>query len=188
MADANRPVRFELHILPLMRIIDHDNMSPQGIDLWSYDSVRTNADKILDRISPDLSGGMPPLKYGGPWPLEWVALFKRWKDEGFQRLELGAADAPGYTITLNGSTVSVQAQGKAPTSGYRSWLHASVTEQKSREYILYLEPPTPVSSLSPTVFRVRANFPLPAGMTSIVITDANGTQTVPIPTPPPPMP
>ena len=81
----NRPVRYESHIRQMFRLIDHDNMLFK-FDLWNYDQVKANADKILQRIGVDRD--MPPHTHGGPWPEEWVNLFQRWKDESFLRLEL----------------------------------------------------------------------------------------------------
>jgi hypothetical protein len=45
-------------------------------DLASYDDVRANADRILARLS---DGSMP---CDGPWPQEWVELFRAWVDAG----------------------------------------------------------------------------------------------------------
>lgn len=173
---ATRPVRFETHIRPLMRVIDRDNMLWR-LDLWSYDDVRTNADEILQRLQVD----MPPQSYGGLWPEEWITLFQRWKNEGYLRLDLGSVDAIGYTARLTGTTVLLTCRGTTPSRSYRAWLEAYVPENSRREYFLYWEPPvSPQIPPMPTVFRARAIFEQPAGMTEIVVTDATGRHIVPI--------
>jgi hypothetical protein len=179
---ATRPVRYELHIRPLMRMIDRDNMA-WAFDLWDYDQTRANADGILLRTAAD----MPPPSHGGPWPAEWVALFQRWKDEGFLRLDLGTVDATGYTAVREGEVVTLTGRGSTPTGGYRAWLHAVVPEGGPREYILYWEPPVPAAPANPTLFRARAKFPAPPTMTSVAVVDAAGRHVVPITTAPPPL-
>src|SRR5438876_741752 len=121
MVNSTRPVRFELHIRPLVRLLDQDRMlidPAKRIDLWDYDQVRLNADKIINRLKAD----MPPGNYGGPWPQEWIALFQRWKDEGFLRLQVGSADANEYRASRTGTIVSVTGQGKFPAEGFQAWL------------------------------------------------------------------
>ena len=51
-------------------------MKDFGLDLSSYDSVKTHAEEIYARV---LDGSMP---CDDPWPKEQVALFKRWMEEG----------------------------------------------------------------------------------------------------------
>src|SRR5262245_4642172 len=96
-AMADRPVRYEIHIRPLVRLIDRDNMAWR-MDLWNYDQVRENAAVIVERLQAD----MPPTAYGGQWPAEWIALFQRWIAEGFGKLDLGTVDATGYIAARNG--------------------------------------------------------------------------------------
>ncbi len=173
---ATRPIRYELHIKPLIRLIDRENMLEVAFDLWDYDQVRANADAILRRSATD----MPPLPFGGPWPAEWVATLQRWKDEGFLRLDLGTVDATGYVATRTGDTVSITCRGKTPTGGYRCWLQASLPEGQPREYVLYWEPPVPALPANPSVFRARAKFKAPATMTEVTIVDAGSLSVVPI--------
>lgn len=172
---ATRPIRYELHIRPLLRLIDRDNMAWR-FDLWDYNQVKANADIILLRTAAD----MPPLPYGGPWPAEWVALFQRWKDEGFLRLDLGTVDATGYTATRAGDAVTLTGRGRTPSGGYRAWLEGILPEGRPREYVLYWEPPVPALPANPTLFRARTTFPAPAAMTSVTVTDAAGRHDVPI--------
>ena len=173
---ATRPIRYELHIKPMIRLIDRENMLDVGFDLWDYDQARANADAILQRTAAD----MPPPPYGGPWPAEWVATFQRWKDEGFLRLDLGTVDATGYTATRTGDSVAIAGRGKAPTGGYHAWLQAIIPEGQPREYVLYWEPPVPAMPANPTLFRVKAKFTAPATITEVTIVDADGRHAVPI--------
>ena len=79
-----RKTSFKDHIVHIFRPIDVTSMAGI-IQLEDNDDVKANADKIIDRISrgEDELGLMPPKKNGGPWPQEWIDLFKRWKAEGF---------------------------------------------------------------------------------------------------------
>lgn len=71
------PARFRHHIQPLFNEEQRGCMLGY-LDLWSYDDVRSNASLILTRVSDH---SMPDDE-SGPWPDEWIALFKRWIDEG----------------------------------------------------------------------------------------------------------
>ena len=73
-ATSGKP-SFESDIKPLFRERDRESMS-RSFDLWSYDDVVQNADRILDRVR---AGSMP---CDGAWPEDRVALFARWVDSG----------------------------------------------------------------------------------------------------------
>ena len=77
---------FKNHIVQMFRKEDIEKMEPY-FDLTDYDAVKAKADVIIDRISrgADAGGLMPPKANGGPWPQEWIDLFKRWKDDGFEQ-------------------------------------------------------------------------------------------------------
>ena len=81
---ARKP-SFKDHIVHMFRPIDVTEMTARGLNLEDFAVVKTNADEIIDRISRDenAAGLMPPKDKGGPWPQEWIDLFKRWKDEDF---------------------------------------------------------------------------------------------------------
>jgi hypothetical protein len=172
---ATRPVRYELHIRPLMRLIDRDNMI-WAFDLWDYDQAQCHADAILQRLQAD----MPPAAYGGPWPAEWIAVFQRWKDEGFLRLDLGTVDANGYKATRDDTKVTLTGRGTTPTGGYRAWLDAVIPEDQPREYVLYWEPPVPAGQPASTPFRAKAIFQASSAMSQVAVVDANGRHLVPI--------
>ncbi|HYE87929.1 MAG TPA: hypothetical protein VEA16_16310, partial [Vicinamibacterales bacterium] len=108
MADPRTPY-YELHIRPLIRLLDRTQMRFK-FDLWSYDDVKANADDIVRVIS---DGTMPPPSHGGPWPREWIDLFARWQATGFQKLEVATASA-GITAARVGPLIRVTAKGKHP--------------------------------------------------------------------------
>ena len=66
---------FENDIKPLFRDRDRGAMLT-AFDLWSYDDVRTNADRILQVVS---SGSMP---CDTQWPDDRVDLLRRWIESG----------------------------------------------------------------------------------------------------------
>lgn len=78
---ANRPASFALHILPLFRQIDIDSMQFM-FDLKKYDDVSANSQDILYCLEGQGRPHMPPATQGGPWPDEWISLFRRWIEEG----------------------------------------------------------------------------------------------------------
>jgi hypothetical protein len=75
---------FARDIRPLFTDEDVAHMKPRGIDLSDYDSVKSNQDKILDRVSraPGTFGIMPPPRT--PWTKEQVQLFHDWIAGGSQ--------------------------------------------------------------------------------------------------------
>ena len=64
---------FERDIRPLFRSKDIESMSA-AFDLSSYEDVRTNADRIYQRLA---NGSMP---CDGAWPPEQVERFRGWID------------------------------------------------------------------------------------------------------------
>ena len=66
---------FEKDVKPLFRESDREAML-QAFDLWSFNDVTANADRILGAVS---AGSMP---CDGAWPSEKVDLLRRWIDEG----------------------------------------------------------------------------------------------------------
>jgi hypothetical protein len=57
---------------------DVETMKRMGLDLSSYEDVKSKAMGIYSRLE---DGTMP---CDGAWPKEQVALFKRWMDEGMK--------------------------------------------------------------------------------------------------------
>jgi|ERR1700682_420335 len=179
-----KKVRWELHILPMMRTVDRDHMLRLGgarrLDLLDYDQVRA-------RATPDAkgknvfftwieSGHMPPPDGGGPWPPEWIALFKRWAtDDGFARLELGEGT---YTAVRSGSTVKLVAKVTLPSVDDSAWLDRPNAAASPREYVLWLEPNADPDE--PFETTTSDTFDAPPEMTVLYVTDKNGKHEVPI--------
>ena len=68
---------FAANIRPLFRDMpDVDSMKDYGLDLSSYEQVKEQAAKIFQMLE---DGSMP---CDGPWPMNKVAMFKQWMDEG----------------------------------------------------------------------------------------------------------
>ena len=53
-----------------------------GMDLGSYETVRANADVILERLESTSSPMPPPPR--GPWPPDWIECFRQWMANGKQ--------------------------------------------------------------------------------------------------------
>ncbi len=63
-------------IRPLFRSNDIETMKPMGIDLSSYEDVKTKAQSIYVRLS---AKDMP---CDGPWSEQSIQKFKEWMDGG----------------------------------------------------------------------------------------------------------
>ncbi|MCF3130141.1 hypothetical protein [Streptomyces olivochromogenes] len=126
---------YELHIQPMFRATDRDHMIPFGLNLWEYDAVVEHAQHVLERLE---AGTMPTRALGGPWPQEWIDLFRRWKEGGFKRLELGKAQ---FAVTRSPSAVTVKATGTYPAAGFLGWLQLESESDTAKTYVLYFEAP-----------------------------------------------
>ena len=169
MSDSRIP-RFELHIRPLMRLLDREKMlAVAGFDLWRYEDVRDEAEDILTHIKED----MPPRTYGGPWPQEWIDLFERWTETGFGRLELGQTDSDGYRAQRRELRVTITARGVLPDERYRFWLELESMSPETREYGFYFEPPLEPAGAS-LEFGLRERFRANSALRQVVIHDAAG--------------
>ncbi|WP_370417521.1 hypothetical protein AB8O64_01960 [Streptomyces sp. QH1-20] len=158
---------FELHIQPMFRATDREHMA-FAFDLWDYDAVVSQADDILARLEND----MPPVAGGGPWPDEWVELFRRWKDGDRKRLEPGTAD---YAFTRTATAVTVTATGTFPAAGYEGWLQLAEVSDTAKTYVLCFEAPdTPVTGTA-EAFTLRERY-RPADTRSVFVRDATGVQ------------
>ncbi|MCU5237109.1 hypothetical protein OCA28_25100 [Bacillus cereus] len=141
---------FELHIQPMIRAMDRKHML-FAFDLWDYNQVVQHANDIIARIQVD----MPPANFGGPWPDEWVQLFKRWTTTGFKRLELGAAQ---YTWSQTSSSTTIRATGTFPAAGYKGWLQLESETETSKTYSLYFEAPDNPPGGTPEEFNIRERY------------------------------
>jgi len=72
---AEQTPSYEKDIKPLFREKDRASMQ-RVFDLWSYDDVSENADKILGAVQ---AGKMP---CDGAWPEDRVELLARWVEGG----------------------------------------------------------------------------------------------------------
>jgi hypothetical protein len=144
-------------------------------DLWNRDNVFNNAQVILIRLSS--TDCMPPAEYGGPWPQEWIDLFRRWVDAGGPVLERGKGQ---YTATRNAAGVRVQAKVTTPTPGYHVWMEEDRVRVVPPAIVVYAEPPDPPQAPAPEQMEVRDTFEIPATETTVRIIDADGPHDVSI--------
>lgn len=185
----NRVPVFELHIRPMMRLLDRSHMSG-SFDLWDLGAVWKKRESILARIQGQGSL-MPTSRTGGPWPKEWIDLFKRWvatgsADKPGHHLETAAPDDGEYAIQPGvGNEIRVSAGVTVPTDGYRAWFELLAIREAEgggtlREYILYVEPPYPQPE--PNEDNIAALEKFDKGTTKkIIIQDKNGAHEYPLP-------
>lgn len=173
---AYRQTCFEIHIRPMMRLIDHDHMlflAPEGqtMDLFDYDDVKKHADAILER----LQFNMPTTRYGGPWPAEWILLFERWMKEKFPRLETYKGT---YKVVIDGHGMVVLT-GTFATIRKRDriWFERFTTTDSPREYHVYREP----GSGDPNVQQVTIDERFPRVYGTVIVNDSDGRHELKIP-------
>lgn len=177
---VNRIPYFELHIRPMFRLLDHEkmlspNLGDRAFDLYDYDSVRAKATRILERLTEEHEPAiMPFVTHGGPWPDEWIALFRRWMEKEFPRLNRAAAT---WTATRDVATVNivVRAVGKKPGND-RVWIQPERAEAP-RNYVLYHQPG---AGGAPKDFALRDTFPDAPGVDHVMVEDASGVHRVDI--------
>ncbi|MFJ6633956.1 hypothetical protein ACIQMR_21600 [Streptomyces sp. NPDC091376] len=157
---------YELHIRPMFRATDRDHMSV-AMNLWTYEDVVAHADEILDRLTAE---SMPPASLGGPWPQEWIDLFRRWKHSGLKRLELGTAQ---FTVTRSESAVTITATGTYPAAGFAGWLQLESETDTARTYVLYFEPPDAPAAGTAEDFELTERHK-PADNRAVFIHDSKG--------------
>ncbi|MFJ9948683.1 hypothetical protein [Kitasatospora sp. NPDC091207] len=159
---------FELHIRPMFRATDHEHMT-FAVDLWDYDSVVANADNILSRLD---GAGMPPDDEGGPWPEEWIALFRRWNDSGHKRLQLGTAT---FAFSAGATTVTVTATGTFPAAGFSGWLQLENETDTAKTYVLSYEAPDAPVPGTPAAFTLKERYRA-TDTRSVFVRDSTGVQ------------
>ena len=99
-------MNFENDIKPLFRQVDQEHMAPLGIDLWDYNSVKTNAAGILSTVSStNPVDRMPPDDPWNPNHPDRIATFQAWIDAGFPEfdsvpLQINVVN-PGNLIDFN---------------------------------------------------------------------------------------
>jgi hypothetical protein len=84
------PVSFATDIKPLFRPVDIAHMKSAGVKLDDYEYMSNpannhqNAQHVQDSLSP-LNDDPPAMPPGGPyWTPEKLALFAKWRDDGYQ--------------------------------------------------------------------------------------------------------
>ncbi|WP_422358853.1 hypothetical protein [Reichenbachiella sp.] len=179
----HRKVLFELHIKPLFRAIDRDHML-WHFDLWNPDSFyeRNGQPKmhvinaILDHLTSNGPDQMPPNNNAGPWPEEWIDLYRRWIDEGCGRLSLTKGD---YQIRKDGSTVKLFAKIEID-QGAECWWERQYEGSDSYIYHLSVESKEETGQSEGRIIReFIGNFP--SQLQKITIVDQDGIQELPIP-------
>jgi hypothetical protein len=158
---------WELHIRPMFRLIDYDHML-SFFNMLDYDTVVDHKDDINDALS---SGSMPPRSTGGPWPDEWIALFKRWTEANCPRL--GSAKGVTYTLSPKTPGMSLVGQGTYGTND-GAWFERLPDSGGVRVYSLAVRPGGG-SGTKP--FKVEERS-VPAGTKSVTVIDGDGSHTV----------
>ncbi|MDH6626694.1 hypothetical protein M2271_004511 [Streptomyces sp. LBL] len=156
---------FELHIKPMFSATDRDHMG-FSLNLWAYDDVVAHADHIIERLEED----MPPTSTGGPWPQEWIDLFRRWAEGARKRLELGTGQ---YTVTHSASAITVKVIGTFPAAGYTGWLQLESETDTAKTYVLYFEPPDALGEGTPEEFTIKERYS-PSDSRTLFIHDSTG--------------
>lgn len=158
---------FEIHIRPMFRLTDRDHMS-FAFDLHDYDAVAQNADDILQRLESD----MPPRVASGPWPEEWIALYKRWIDTGKKRLEPGTAE---WAFAASAAAVTITATGTYPAPDFTGWIQLESETETTKSYVLYLEPPDAPGAGEPEAFTLKERYRA-VDTRTVFVRDANGVK------------
>jgi hypothetical protein len=176
---ANRTVRFETHIIAIIREMDRREMMFR-FDLWSYDVLKENFSLILTHLKgePPI---MPPKGKGGPWPDEWIALFERWGNkDGFARLE--RATATEITATREGpGQVRIRVQGELPSPAYGAWLDWKHDRETPFEFVLFREADEDSrDEPEPIPFDEGSTYPIPDSVTRVTVYDGAGPHRVTI--------
>ena len=167
---------FELHIRPMIRATDREHMLSR-FDMWDYDQVVAHAEELLARLEAD----MPTPATGGTWPEEWIAVFRRWKETGFKRLEFGTAQ---FQRTQAGSKIVITATGTFPAAGYRGWLQLEGDTPAGRTYHLYFEAPDQPAAGQPSPFSLRERYAA-SDTRPVFVRDATGLFELPLTAAPP---
>lgn len=178
---ANRPIRYQIHIRPLFSAMDREHMS-FFIDLWDTSAFYTAdgkpkmdiINKIYEHVGP--GGDMPPVTHGGLWPQEWQNLYRRWIDEGCQKLELGKGT---YSARRLGD-VLLSAQNVTVPEGSQLWLERDNACAADYTYNLYIEAPITPTGKTEIKSTTEDVGEVPDNIKTIVILSSDGPQTVTI--------
>ena len=158
---------WEIHILPMFRLIDHDHMT-SFFDLFDYDAVVENKDDISDALT---SKAMPPLATGGPWPEEWIALYGRWVALNCPRLT--SASNVKYTLAPRAPGMALTAEGTY-ASDDSAWFERLPDSGGVRVYALTVRAGTGGGTRP---FKVEERS-IPASVRTVTVQDKDGSHTV----------
>lgn len=168
---------FELHIRPMFRLIDVEHMLIRGRNLNDRAEVARDWKKIHKALLSNRH--MPTSAAGGPWPGEWIDLFKRWGEAGGPGLELNAGS--DYKLAVDGDIYELSCTSTQPREGAKTWLDPLCLDPPNPAYRLVLETDDceepqgqPVSIKLVDRFRKRAN------LSGVAVEDANGHHRVPL--------
>ena len=171
----DRPPIFESHIRPMFRLIDREHMIlERDLDLWTYEDVSQNADRILSSLIG--TSPMPTELSGGPWPSEWIHLFERWIVSGKQRLELN--EGKQYSLTRNGTLYVLTAIVELPYPGAKTWLDIVGIDGPTRRYSVVLERLDPEPIYNAFEFPITERFRSDFGVREVYVEDINEVHVV----------
>jgi hypothetical protein len=176
---ADRTPIFEMHILPMFRQLDRQHMRRvnPNLDLWSYDSVKANADQIVERAGGD-APSMPTAGVGGVWPSEWRALFARWIAGGFRRLSLGQGQ--NYKLVKSGNDFQLSCDvdiPNAPDQDSTAWFDIIDPGPAAATYRLYVFAGEAVPPATDTFsFAAQERVDAAAAANGVTVIDTSGSR------------
>jgi hypothetical protein len=174
---ADRFPIFELHILPMFRLLDQQHMLrvDSQLNLLDYDSVKKNAGPILQFAGGD-NPTMPPSGVGGPWPSEWKALFARWIAGGHRRLPLGTGQNYKLARSVGNShllTCTVAIPNAPDATAWFDIVNAGPAAATYRLYVFAGETVPPPADT--TDFGVRERVDAASAANGVTVIDAAGS-------------
>lgn len=179
---AERRPLFELHIRPMFRALDQVHMLrlPPGsrVDLFDYQQVKDKHPDVLEWL--ESASPMPPMTHGGPWPREWIDLFKRWKGTGFGRL--GGATSSNLQLALIGAQRYLLSCDVAlPDATAMAWFDIVQARPDQQLYRIVVEQ-VDVANPTPTTASIEESIRGALTVNEVVVVDAAGEHRLPIPT------
>jgi hypothetical protein len=178
---VDRTPIFEMHILPMFRLVDRRHMMRvnSNLDLWNYESVKANAPQIVARAGGD-NPSMPTADVGGIWPSEWRALFARWVAGGFRRLSLGQGQ--NYKLAKSGNDFLLTcdvAVPNAPDGDSAAWFDIVDPGPAAATYRLYVFPGEAVPPATDTIsISAQERVDAAAAANGVTVIDTSGTRRV----------
>jgi hypothetical protein len=180
MANNRLPI-FELHIRPMFRMVDRVHMLRLGagsrIDLHDYQQIRDKHVEILDLLT---SGNpMPPPPTGGPWPQEWIDLFTRWTQTGFNRLSPGTG-SNFQLVRTTAERYALSCSVTIPNQNARAWFDVVMASADAQRYELVIED-VPGGVPSPVTIEVEERIRGPLSTSEVIVVDSAGDHALAVP-------